>query len=101
MGRLSWVIPVGTVYNARCLYKKEARRGFIAQGDVTTETEGQRKRFEDAAKTLELKETGTHFLVPAGCGHWSGLCRLKAQVFTCFLRAFTLDVAQAYTERTS
>ena len=32
-----------------------------------------------------------------GHGHWSGLCRVKTVVSTCFLRAYTLGVIQTLT----
>lgn len=56
--------------------------GFIRESNVTKGT--GTKRFEDATKRLDLKMrkviNQTHFLVPAGCGYWSGFCKVKTQV---------------------
>ena len=51
MGRLSWIIPVGTKCNPKC----EVETDFTTEGNTIMGIEGQRERFEDTAKILDFK----------------------------------------------
>lgn len=106
MGRLSWVIPVGTTWNARYLYKKEAGRGFYYRRRCDKGNRRTKKEISSpAAKRLDLKmrKVINQNTSPGTCWLWAleWLCGIKTQVSTCFLRAYTLGVVQTHIKRAS
>lgn len=46
---------MGTKCNPKCPYKREVETDFTTEGNTIMGIEGQRERFEDAAKILDLK----------------------------------------------